>query len=423
MPAYRIYISSTEQDLKDERQNVKIALEQAGYDPRCMEKYPAFTSRPKDECERDVRSAHIYVVIVGERYGSLPIQADGTKLDKSFTEYEYEAAVGSNIPILAFVKKRDRTNDDAGLQKFVARLFNAHGVKEFTDADELSKQVLIGITSITEKAVRKGINPNLKYYCNRSEQASRFDDIYYNLKCGDYIHFYLLMGHELNYHQSFVNRYKCEFKSKNYDEEPVDISFNVKVSPADNENKLVQTIKELLNSGLKKQFGIEPLPKVDANNLFELLHRLKKRFLFINLNVQSSYIKTSFADIYKRSIERFYADFTGQKDDKYQDKKIIIFLNLKYLDNVMNEEILRVTFEENPFYADKKLPALTKVTTDDIKEWLEANDIEVNPKRIYDVVNKYFRPLAEEDPDESFYMADAEIEMEKVIDEYNNKQP
>ena len=422
MPAYRIYISSTEQDLREERQNLKLTLEQAGYDPRCMEKYPAFTGRPKDECERDVRSAHLYVVIVGERYGSFPVMADGSKLDKSFTEYEYEAALASNIPILAFVKKTERNKDDANLQHFLTRLYNSHGVKEFLDADELSKQVLIGITSFTEKSTRKGINPNLKYYCNRSEQASTFDDIYYKLKCDQHIHFYLLTGHELNYHVSFVNRYKCEFKSKNYDEEPVDISFNVKVNPADNEAKLVQTIKELLNSGVKKQFGIEPLAKVDANSLFELLHRLKKRYLFINLNIQSSYIKPSFADIYKKSIEKFYADFTGQQEDKYQDKKIIFFLNLKYIDNVMNQEILRITFEENPFYADKKLPTLTKVTTDDMKEWLEVNDIEVNPKRIYDIVNKYFQPLAAEDPEEAFYMADAEIEMEKIIEEYNNKQ-
>ncbi len=88
----------------------------------------------------------------------------------------------------------------------------------------------------------------------------------------------------------------------------------------------------------------------------------------------------------------------------------------------MNEAILRATFEENPFYNDKKLPALTKVTIDDMKEWLEGNDIEENPKRMYEVVNKYFRSLADEDPEEAFYMADAEIEMEKIIDEYNNKQ-
>jgi hypothetical protein len=281
---------------------------------------------------------------------------------------------------------------------------------------------LIGITNVTGNASRLGINPILKYFCILSVQAFVFDKIYYQLHCGQHIHFFLLTGHELNYHMSFINRYKCEFKSKNYDEEPVDISFNVKVNPNDNDARLVQTMKELLNNGVKKQFGIEPLPKVDADNLFELLHRLKKRYLFINMNIQSSYIKPSFADVYKQSIEKFYTEFTGTHEDKYQDKKIIIFLNLKYLDNLQNEEMLRSTFLDNPFYNEKKLPDLTKVTTDDMKEWLEQNDIEVNPKRMFDLVNKYFRPLADEDPDEAFFMADAEIEMEKIIDEYNNKQ-
>ena len=422
MPAYRVYISSTEKDLQEERHNLKAALEQAGYDPRCMEKYPAFNNRPKDECERDVRSAHFYVVIIGERYGSTPVKNDGTLWEKSFTEYEYEAALAAGLPVFAFVKNIARTQNVEALQAFITRLEIAHGIKTFSDADELSKHVLIAITNYTERSTRKGLNPTLKYYCNRSEQAGKFDEIYYNLKCGDHIHFYLLTGHELNYHSSFVNRCKCEFKSKNADEEPVDISFNVRVNPADDEIKLVQTIKAAVNNGLKMQFGVAPLPIVDADNLFELLHRLKRRYLFINLNIQSSYIKASFADIHKKSIEQFYNDFTGSKEVKYQDKKIIIFLNLKYLDNVQNEEILRTTFEENPFYNDKKLPALTKVTIDDMKEWLEANDIEENPKRMHDLMNKYFRTLADEDPDEAFFMADAEIQMEEIIEEYNNKQ-
>ena len=423
MPAYRIYISSTEKDLKDERQNLKISLEQAGYDPRCMEKYAAFSNRPKDECEKDVRSSHMYVVIVGERYGSLPVMPDGSILEKSFTEYEYEAAIAEKISILAFIKKIPRDASDVKLKNFISRLDKAHGIKEFIDADELSKQVIISLTNLTGKSNRNGINQNLKYYCNRSGQVGKFDEIYYKMRSDHHIHFFLLTGHELNYHMSFINRYKCEFKSKNFDEEPVDISFNVRVNPNDTDAQLVQSMKELLNAGVKKQFDIEPLLKVDANNLFELLHRLKKRYLFINMNIQSSYIKPNFADVYRNSIEKFYTEFTGQDEGKYQDKKIIIFLNLKYLDNVLNEEILRTTFTDNPFYADKKLPNLTKVNTDDMKEWLEANDIEVNPKRMYDIVNKYFQPLAQDDPDEAFFMADAEIEMEKIIDEYNNKQP
>jgi|GEM_PF-2032462 len=424
MPAYRVYISSTEQDLKPERLNLKISLEQAGYDPRCMEKYAAFSNRPKDECEQDVRSSHIYVVIVGERYGSLPTLPNGTQLEKSFTEYEYEAALSEkNIPKLAFIKKIARDPNNVKLQGFVTRLQVNHGIKEFTDPDELSKQVLIAITNVTGKATRNGLNPNLRYYCNRSEQAIRFDELFYKLNYNNHIHFYLLAGHAFNYHDSFIKRYKFEFQSKNFDEEPVDISFDVKVNPNDTEGQLVQKIKGLINVKVKTQFGIEPLDKVDAYHLMQLLSRLKKHFLFINLNIQSSYLKAGFADIYKSSIEKFYADFTGLQQQEKQDKKIIIFLNLKYLDNVQNEEIVRRTFTENPFYTDKKLPPLTKLTTDDMTEWLESNDIEVNPSRLFKLVSQYFQPLADTEPDGDFYMADADIKMEELIGEYNNKKP
>lgn len=419
MPPYRIYISSTEMDLKEERQNLKRSLEQANYEPLCMEKYPAFHNRPKDKCEQDVRKANFYVVMVGDRYGSRPVKQDGSLFEKSFTEYEYEAAVEANIPVLAFVKKINKIKTDVLLEKFLQRLYDNHGVKEFSDADDLSKQVLIAITNLTGRTASKGINPNLKFYCDRNEQSIRFDNLYYGIKNNEHIHFYLLIGHELNYHQSFVNRYKCEFKVRNYDEEPVDISFNVRINPAENESKVAQTIKELMNSGIKKQFGVEPLPQINAHNLFQLLGRLKKRFLFINLNIQNSYIKPSFADIYKRGIEKFYNDFTSPQEDTYLDKKIIIFLNLRLADDIQNKDILKKIFDENPFYEDKILPLLNKVNCDDIQEWLESNNIERNPKRIQAIVRKYFQALAEEDSEESFYMADAEIEMEKIIEEYN----
>ena len=42
----KVYVSSTFEDLKEHRARVKVALEKAGYDVACMEKYPAFDERP-----------------------------------------------------------------------------------------------------------------------------------------------------------------------------------------------------------------------------------------------------------------------------------------------------------------------------------------------------------------------------------------
>ena len=86
MSAYSIYISSTYRNLIEDRQLLRLRLDQAQYTTVCMEKYPpALSVLIKDKCQGDVAKADIYVGIIGDSYGSFAEDEAGNKAEKSFT--------------------------------------------------------------------------------------------------------------------------------------------------------------------------------------------------------------------------------------------------------------------------------------------------------------------------------------------------
>lgn len=427
MPAYKIYISSTYRDLIEDRARLRLKLDQAQYTTICMETYPpALSQHIKTKCEDDVKCCDIYIAIIGDSYGSLARDEEGNELAHSYTEYEYDAAVASKRKRLIFFKQLDKEPEDQRLIAFIKKVRSSPiFTGTFKEINELAGEVLASLIAQTGENKKKHFSPDLKYLCNRSEQTTVFDNIFFKDKASSKIHFFLLPGHEFNGHWAFIERCKCRFKSINNEEEPVDISFNVKVDMATNQSKIKETIKELIANALKGRFN-EQLPEVTANQLFGLLHKVRKKILFIIMNVQSSYIKESFAEVYKESIQTFFKEFSMGDDPAYQDKKIIFFLNLKYLDKAKNLETLDKTFTNNEFYSDKKLPNLDNINEDDITEWLEFNNIEKKTLQAKKLLQKLITNIDDADynelTNEGIYMDEAEQLMESIIEEYNQKK-
>jgi hypothetical protein len=94
----RVYISSSFDDLREQRQSVRDAVSALNHQPVGMETYSASSLPSLEYCQRDVRSCQIYIGILAWRYGSLP---KGT--DKSYTHLEFEEAVASKLRILIFL--------------------------------------------------------------------------------------------------------------------------------------------------------------------------------------------------------------------------------------------------------------------------------------------------------------------------------
>ena len=109
---YQIFVSSTYEDLKDERNEVIKACLNMGHIPVGMEMFNAADEEHSQVITRTIDQCDYYVVIVAHRYGS--VIPEGV----SFTEKEYDYAVAQDVPVLGFVIEdgaswpRDRIDKD-----------------------------------------------------------------------------------------------------------------------------------------------------------------------------------------------------------------------------------------------------------------------------------------------------------------------
>lgn len=104
---FQIFISSTYEDLKEEREAVQQEILQMQHFPIGMEMFSAGDSGQWEIIKDTIDSSDYYVLIIGHRYGSLD------KEGISYTEKEFDYAKKKNIPTLAFVRNRNApvTND------------------------------------------------------------------------------------------------------------------------------------------------------------------------------------------------------------------------------------------------------------------------------------------------------------------------
>jgi hypothetical protein len=96
---YQVFVSSTFEDLQQERQEVMHALLELDCMPSGMELFPAANDEQWELIKRVIDDCDYYIVIIGGRYGSLG--KDGL----SYTEMEYRYALEKQIPIIGFIHK------------------------------------------------------------------------------------------------------------------------------------------------------------------------------------------------------------------------------------------------------------------------------------------------------------------------------
>lgn len=94
---YQVFISSTFEDLKEEREQVIKALLEMGHIPVGMEMFSAADEEQWGIIARQIEEVDYYAVIVSHRYGSVTATGIG------FTEKEYDYAISKGVPVLGFV--------------------------------------------------------------------------------------------------------------------------------------------------------------------------------------------------------------------------------------------------------------------------------------------------------------------------------
>lgn len=96
---YQVFVSSTFEDLQEERKEVIQALLEFDCIPAGMELFPASNDDQWSLIEKVIDNSDYYLLIVGGRYGSL------NEKGISYTQMEFEYALETGKPIVSFLPK------------------------------------------------------------------------------------------------------------------------------------------------------------------------------------------------------------------------------------------------------------------------------------------------------------------------------
>ena len=142
---FQIFISSTYEDLKEERAKLVATILKDYHLPIGMEMFSADNVEQWEQIRRTIDSSDYYVLVIKRRYGSM------TKDGISYTEKEYNYAKEQKIPVLAFIIDKDATianrdiEDDPDklvlLNKFTKKVIAENPSEFWKNPDELCTRV------------------------------------------------------------------------------------------------------------------------------------------------------------------------------------------------------------------------------------------------------------------------------------------
>ncbi|MCE3248262.1 MAG: hypothetical protein K0R41_2087 [Geminicoccaceae bacterium] len=155
---YQIFVSSTYEDLRDERNEVIKACLNMGHIPVGMEMFNAADEEQWAVITRTIDQCDYYVVIVAHRYGST---VDGI----SFTEKEYDYAVSQAVPVLGFVidenaswpsNRIDKDQVDVEALKLFKSKVKGRMIRSWRDRTELQAHFAISLGTTINVNPRRG---------------------------------------------------------------------------------------------------------------------------------------------------------------------------------------------------------------------------------------------------------------------------
>ena len=157
---YQVFVSSTYEDLQEERKKVMEALLQMNCFPVGMEYFNASDDSQWEVIKSLIRECDYYVLIVAGRYGSIEEESG-----KSYTQKEFEYAVEQGVPVISFVHKHP---DSLPAAKYEQESLKREKLEKFKscikkklckfweNADELSSQVILSLNSLIKSHPRTG---------------------------------------------------------------------------------------------------------------------------------------------------------------------------------------------------------------------------------------------------------------------------
>lgn len=157
---YQVFVSSTFEDLQEERKAVMEALLQMNCFPVGMEYFNASDESQWEVIKQLIDECDYYVLIIAGRYGSID-ESTG----KSYTQKEFEYAINSGVPVISFLHKdpdsilKSKTIQDkdqeAKFENF-KEIVKKRLCKYWTNADHLASQVVLSLNGLIKSKPRVG---------------------------------------------------------------------------------------------------------------------------------------------------------------------------------------------------------------------------------------------------------------------------
>lgn len=159
---YQIFVSSTYEDLKMERQEVMAAVVSTGNVPIGMEYFPAGNAAPFDYIKKQIDGADYYILIVAGKYGSI-----NEETGISYTEMEFDYAISKGVPVAVLLHKditklsgskleMDDPNKKQLLDAFRTKVRTGRMATFWEDEKDLRLQVKDAINNMIVESPRTG---------------------------------------------------------------------------------------------------------------------------------------------------------------------------------------------------------------------------------------------------------------------------
>ena len=151
---YQVFVSSTYEDLQEERKEVMQALLELDCIPAGMELFPASNEDQWSLIKRVIDDSDYYIVIIGGRYGST--NDEGI----SYTEMEYRYALETQKPIIAFLHKNpeeiksrftEKTQEGRERLNLFRDLAKTKLVRHWTNSSELGSVVSRSLVNLIKQ--------------------------------------------------------------------------------------------------------------------------------------------------------------------------------------------------------------------------------------------------------------------------------
>lgn len=158
---YQIFVSSTYEDLKNERAKVMETILNFDCFPAGMERFPAMSVKTFEYIKKIIDDSDYFLLIIGGRYGSVD-KSSGI----SWTEQEFDYAVSKGIPIMVFNHKdfttlpgykiEQQVKNRKKLVAFKKKVSEGKLINFWTNADDLALAVAKSLPKVFEQHPQTG---------------------------------------------------------------------------------------------------------------------------------------------------------------------------------------------------------------------------------------------------------------------------